>query len=77
MATALVRELPMTAHELMLDIGSFDWVTVYVIGTKAFILPPDKRTTEALLKNKHKQKEISEFLGKEFEVIETSFPLRE
>lgn len=70
----LVRELPITGCEAMLDVGNLEWVMVYVIGPRAWILPPEKRATKILLENMSKRKEIDMFLISEFGVSIISYP---
>lgn len=71
----MVRELPVTAHEIMLDVGNLEWVTAYIIGGRAWILPPDKRATAILLRNRSKQNEMKEFFLAQFDVTIVFFPL--
>lgn len=70
----VIRALDVEAHEVMIDIGALDWLTVYIIGTHAFVMPPTKRATIALMSNAMKQKHIVDFLKAQFDVGDTSFP---
>lgn len=70
----MIREWPVTAHEVMLDIGNLEWLTVFVVGKNALVVAPSRRATQLLLKAKPKQNEIIEFLVKEFCVTWVIFP---
>ena len=69
-----IRELPVQASEVMLDIGNLEWVTVYVVGRNALIQAPSLRATQLLLQSRPKQHEVIEHLVKEFEVTCVMFP---
>lgn len=72
----VIRELPRPAHEVMLDIGQLDWVTVYVVDKMAVVVPPEKRSAQILINDDKRKCEINDFLVKEFDVYCTMFPER-
>jgi hypothetical protein len=69
-----IRELPVQACEVMLDIGNLEWLTVYVVGKNALIQLPSLRATQLLLQSKPKQHEVIEHLIQEFDVTCVMFP---
>lgn len=70
----VIRAIDVEAHEVMLDIGNLDWVSVYIINRNAFVLPPTKRATQVLMKNAMKQKDLVNLLKVQFDVESTCFP---
>lgn len=75
MVMQMTRMIHVQALELMLDLGNCEWATIYIIGSRAWILPSDKRATAILLKNASKQKEIELFLEKEHGASIVFFPI--
>lgn len=70
----LIREMPISACEVMIDLGNCEWVTAFVIGPRAWILPPDKRATVILLENRSKRKEVDLFLSDAYGVSTVFYP---
>jgi hypothetical protein len=69
-----VRELPVRSIEVMLDVGNFEWVTVYVIGKNAIVQPPRLMSTQRKLKSLGGQNEVCKHLAEEFNVNCIMFP---
>ena len=69
-----VREFPVPAHEVMLDIENGRWVTVFVVARHALIQAPATNATERVLRGLEKQQEIVEYLVREFDVQHVMFP---
>ena len=70
----LIREFPLAGKEIMLDIGNLEWVTVYIVGSHAWILPTNKPATSILLENMSKRKEVDMFLIDAYCVSTISYP---
>lgn len=77
----VLRERPVKAHEVLIDLSASEpktrdsfIVTAYVVGSKAWVMAPERTVTGKILRDEMKQREVVLFLRDEFDVNEVSFP---